>query len=313
MSIDKPKILIIDDDHFIRGILARMVEKHNYRALEARDGPQGLDLASQEEPDLILLDVMMPGMDGYEVCHHLRCTPRINHIPIIMLTVLSGTADKVKGMAVGADDYVTKPFDLQELAARIETHLRRTVRDMQSNPLTSLPGNRAVEEALRDRIASGGYFAVVYVDLNSFKPYNDKYGFIAGDEVLKLLARTVVASVQEYGNEHDFIGHIGGDDFVIVTTPERVENIARDIITHFDKAAPSHYSEEDRKRGYIECQDRLGNRFRAPIVSVAMAIVSNEYRPLNHPGQIAHIAAEVKQYVKRKEGSHYAFDRRRND
>jgi len=306
------KILVIDDDDFIRDTIAKILERHDYRVLQARTGAEGLEIVAQAEPDLILLDVMLPGQNGHQVCFQIRQMPRASHIPIIMLTALSDTTDKIKGIQAGADDYIAKPFDSQELRARVDMHLRRTRRDIQASPLTRLPGNKAVEDALWQHIHQTQPFAVLYIDLDNFKPYNDKYGFMAGDEVLKLLARIIVEATESQGNATDFVGHMGGDDFVIITQPPCAVPIAEFILAEFDRDVVVHYDEEDRQRGYIVGQDRQGNTLQIPIVSVSIAIVTNEHRPLVHPRQIAQIAADVKRYVKNQGGSNYAFDRRRN-
>lgn len=310
MASRSGKILIVDDDPILRELVAESLEAQGHRVISAPDGQEGLRLAKEEVPDLVLLDVRMPGMDGLELCRQLRRGFRTSTIPIIFLTSLSETADKVEGMLVGADDYVTKPFDPQELIARVATHLERTERDIQTSPLTRLPGNRAVERTLRDRIAAGAPFAVCYFDLDHFKPYNSKYGFVAGDVVIQMLGDLIVGAILEHGNDDDFVGHEGGDDFVVVTTPEEAEAICRAVIAGFDETIPGHYNEEDRARGYFLSRDRQGNEVTFPLMTVSGAGVTNQRRKLVHPRQVAQIAAELLSYVKGLEGSNYLFDRR---
>jgi diguanylate cyclase (GGDEF)-like protein len=307
------RILVVDDDPIVRELVSESLEAHGLDAICASEGEEGLKLARQEKPDLVLLDVRMPGMDGLEVCRQLRRGFRTCTIPIIILTSLSQTADKVEGMLVGADDYVTKPFDPQELIARVTTHLERSERDIQTNPLTRLPGNLAVERSIEDRIGTGAPFAVCYFDLDNFKPYNSKYGFVAGDVVIQMLGDLIVRAVLEHGNDDDFVGHEGGDDFVVVTTPDKAKAICEAVISAFDEMIPAQYNEEDRAQGYFLSRDRRGNEIAFPLMSVSGAIVTNERRKLVHPGQAAQIAAEVLAHVKGLEGSNYLLDRRRND
>jgi diguanylate cyclase (GGDEF)-like protein len=310
-DLEGKTVLVVDDDSLLRGVIAKVLRREGYVVLEAPDGPTAIDLVVTEKPDIVLLDVMMSDMSGYEVCQHIRRIPLLSNIPIILLTALNETGDKIRGMTLGADDYITKPFNANELLARLEMHLRRTWRDVQSNPLTSLPGNRAIEMALRSRIASGEPLAVCYIDIDDFKPYNDKYGFVTGDDVLLALSRCVLEAVHDRGSVfEDFVGHEGGDDFVVLTAPERAEAIARRIITSFDEQVPSFYNDEDRERGYMVGKDRRGNIVAIPMVSVSIAIVTNLYRPLVHPRQAAQIAAEVKQRIKAFSGSNYGFDLR---
>ncbi len=311
MRLERAKVLVIDDDTSLCNVVAEALFAEDIEVLQAHDGAAGPILARRERPDFIILDVMMPVMSGYEVCRSLRRSFLTANIPVIMLTALGDTMEKVKGMTEGADDYLTKPFHPHELRSRVVTHLRRSERDIQTNPLTRLPGNLAVELALRERIAGQEPFAVCYIDLDNFKPYNDKYGFFAGDQVLRMLSEIIVDVVLERGAEEDFIGHEGGDDFVVITTPQRAEGICQAVTERFDDAIPQAYDEEDRERGYILSRDRQGRIVHFPLLTVSISVVTNVQRTLVHPGQIAHIAAQVMRYVKAKEGSNYAFDIRK--
>jgi diguanylate cyclase (GGDEF)-like protein len=309
----KFKVLVVDDDPNIRELIVETLSTERFRPLEARDGKEALELCERERPDIVVLDVMMPDLDGLEVCLRLRNELMTSHIPIILLTAKGMLEDKIKGMETGADDYITKPFDPLELEARINMHLRRSIRDGEASPLTGLPGNRAIEEVIEDRIRKGSKFAVCYVDLDDFKAYNDRYGFVAGSEVIRMTAQCFLEAVDKYGEESDFVGHIGGDDFIVVTEMERAPMISQEIIRLFDTRIPSHYEEEDRERGYIVSTDRRGNVQRFPIMSISVAVVHNTYRELDHPGKVAQIAAELKKYVKTMPGSNFVFDRRRRD
>lgn len=309
----KYKILVVDDDPNIRELIVETLSTDRYRPIEARDGKEALILCERERPDLVVLDVMMPDLDGLEVCLRLRGDLLTSHIPIILLTAKGMLEDKLKGMDTGADDYITKPFDPLELEARINMHLRRSIRDGEASPLTGLPGNRAIEENIASRIQSGEKFAVCYADLDDFKAYNDRYGFVAGSEVIKMTAQSILEALDKYGSESDFVGHIGGDDFIVVTEMERAPLISQELIRLFDSRIPSHYEPEERERGYIVSADRQGNVHHFPIMSISIAIVHNTYRELDHPGKVAQIAAELKKYVKNMSGSNFVFDRRRRD
>lgn len=310
-ELAKHHILVIDDDPVIRRILTKSLADAGYQVTSAATGTEGLALAREKMPNLILVDVMMPEMDGYQVCNHLRQDPQTMNMPIIMLTALDETESVVKGLRTGADDYMIKPFEIEELLARVEIHLRRSERDINVNPLTNLPGNPQIERVIIDRIAQRVPMAVMYIDLTNFKPYNDEYGWLKGDLVIKMLAQHIIAVLREWGSKSDFVGHIGGDDFIVVSVPERADKIGAEIISRFDASIQRFYREEDRARGYIQTLDRQGKPFRAPLVTVSIAIVTNKYRPFEHLGQVAAMAADVKKYVKSLPGSHYAFDRRR--
>lgn len=305
------RILLIDDDPLMQHIVSTALAKEDWTVTLAESGTQGMRLAWEHRPDLILLDVLTPDQDGFSVCYQLRNHTLTANVPIIMLTALGEIGEKVRGMQMGADDYITKPFDPRELVSRIQAHLRRSARDLGSSPLTSLPGNPMIEQVLRARLDAQAPLAVLYIDLTHFKSYNDKYGWMKGDEVIKMLARQVVQVVLDQGGKDDFCGHIGGDDFIVITTPDRAEAIAAQVIRRFDAAIPEYYTQEDRARAYLEVVDRRGHPFQAPLMTLAIAIVSNENRILEHPSQVADLAAEVKGYVKALPGSRFAFDRRR--
>ncbi len=309
----KYRILVVDDDPNIRELIVETLDPRRFVTIQARDGKEAVCACELERPDIIILDVMMPVLDGLEVCMHLRGETLTRHIPIIMLTAKGQVEDKIQGMEMGADDYLTKPFDPLELEARINMHLRRSIRDGEASPLTGLPGNRAIEEAIEDRIQQGAKFAVCYVDLDDFKAYNDRYGFVAGSGVIKMTAQIILEAMYKYGTSEDFVGHIGGDDFIVVTEMERAPLISQEIIRLFDEGIVEHYEAEDRKRGCIVSTDRTGNINRFPIMSISIAIAHNTYRKLDHPGKVAQIAAELKKYAKSRPGSVFVFDRRRRD
>jgi diguanylate cyclase (GGDEF)-like protein len=308
------RILVVDDDRNLRKIIGTNLEIHGYAVETAADGEEALRAVETSPPDLILLDLMMPKMDGYEVARRIRshANPTIRAVPIIMLTAKGEDEDKLRGFEAGADDYVTKPFGPKELLARVRAKLQRVTIDSSLSPLTRLPGNLAIEAELRRRIGRGEDFAVLYLDLDNFKAFNDVYGFGHGDEAIKILARLSQDAVRRHGLPSDFVGHIGGDDFIVVTHPERAEEIARDLIEHFDREIRTLYTERDLKQGFIETRDRRGSLNRFPIMSLSIAIVSTEHRKLTDYAQIGEIAADLKRYAKSLPGSVYVKDKRRS-
>lgn len=304
-------ILVIDDDRNLRKIIQTNLELAGYTVTTAASGGEALSVLDTFQPDLVVLDVMMPMMDGYEVARRIRRHPSNAHVPIIMLTAKAEVEDKLAGFDAGADDYMTKPFGPQELLARVKAKIRRVEVDASLSPLTRLPGNLAIEAELRRRIDSRAPFSVLYLDLDNFKAFNDVYGFTHGDEAIQLVASTAVDVVRRRGTTSDFVGHIGGDDFIIVTLPDRGEEIAREIIDSFDREIRSLYSAQDLKQGYIETRDRRGALNRFPIMSLSIALISSEQRMLENYAQIGEAAAELKRYAKSIGGSVYVKDKRR--
>lgn len=305
------KILIADDDPDIRDILKITLSEEKYEITEACDGEEALKIIRTKPLDLVLLDYKMPKMDGRQVCVQIKQDLLLQHLPIIMVTGKGELDDKIGGINAGADDYMVKPFEPKELLARIRMVLRRTERDLEANPLTRLPGNVSILRELSSRVEGNEPLAVCYCDLDKFKSYNDKYGFEHGDEVIRQTARLLIKAVYESKDKDAFIGHIGGDDFVIVTKPEAADNLCEWIIREFDKLAPSFYNEEDRKQGYIIAKDRKGNEEKTPLLSISIGVVTNEYRKINHIAEIGEIGAELKAQAKRLEKSNYIKDKRK--
>ena len=309
-SPDGTKILIADDDPDLRDILRSVLEPAGFTVSEAPDGETALRMIRQAAPDLAILDFMMPGLTGPQVCAHVKQDTLLRHLPVIMLTGKSEVRDKVYGINAGADDYVVKPFEPQELLARVYMVLRRSAIDLEANPLTKLPGNLSIQRELERRIATGEPLAICYIDLDRFKAFNDHYGFKRGDDVIKRTAAVLVAASQAEGSGSDFIGHIGGDDFLIMTTVARGERLCEAIITRFDTMVPELYDETDRARDHLLHKDRKGQEVKVPLLSVSIALVTNEWHPLTHPGQVAKIGAELKAYAKQFDRSLYVKERR---
>jgi diguanylate cyclase (GGDEF)-like protein len=302
-------ILVVDDDADIVRFVEMNLRLEGYRVLVAHDGVEALEMVAAEVPDLVLLDVMMPGFDGIEVTRRLRADSRTSTLPVIMLTAKTMTADRVLGLTAGADDYIIKPFDTLELVARVRSTLRRNAEARAVSPLTSLPGNVRIEEEIAGRVASGKPFAVAYLDLDNFKAYNDAHGFLRGDNVIRLLAtglRRAVVGVDPPA----FIGHVGGDDFVLVCHPDQVEELSRLAVEYFDDEVPSLHDDDDVKRGYLEVLDRQGVMRQYPLVSVSVGVATSERRQFDDYREVVLIATEMKGVAKGVVGSTIAVDRR---
>ena len=306
----REKILTIDDDPDILDVLELTLSEH-YEVFQAPNGQEGLHMTQTRSPDLIIYDYTMPVMNGREFCLALKKDILLRHIPVIMLTGKGEMKDKVSGINAGADDYLVKPFEPTELLARIKMILRRTVRSLDANPLTHLPGNTSIMEELQHRIDNDQVFAVGYTDLDKFKIYNDKYGFEKGDEIIRETARIMVKTVREKGGPDAFLGHIGGDDFVFIVGDAQADDVSQTIIDEFDKISPQFYNDEDRKNGYISGKDRQGNEVKIGLLSISIGIVSNVHQKITHVAQISEIGAELKKYAKSAEKSNFVRNQRK--
>jgi diguanylate cyclase (GGDEF)-like protein len=304
------KILAVDDEPDILRLTQYLLESWGYEVASAENGREAIEVARQEIPDLILMDVNMEEMNGLEACEHLKSDFSTSFIPVIMLTSQDQVSDKITGLGKGADDYVIKTVDPLELKARIEMVIRRTQEQSSANPLTKLPGNIMIERVVQQRLAAGSEFSVCYCDLDNFKAYNDKYGYEAGDRVIVHTARLLIQSVREKGDPSDFVGHIGGDDFVIVTNQTREDGICSGMIKSFDETIPDFYDQQDKTRQHIEVENRSGSLERFPIMSITIAVVNNVTEKVRSSHAIAERAAELKKYLKRFQGSNYLSERR---
>ncbi|MBU1112323.1 MAG: response regulator [Candidatus Omnitrophica bacterium] len=304
------KILIVDDDLDILDLLEATLSGE-FDVVRAATGNQALEKVKTESPNLLVLDYMLPDLKGPDICRAIRGDTLASNTPILMLTGKGETEDKVEGLEAGADDYMLKPFVPQELVARIRMLIRRSRANLDANPLTRLPGNASITKELREKIEAKEKIAVLSIDIDNFKALNDYYGFEQGDSAIKTTARILINSIQKKGNLDDFIGHIGGDDFLIVTTPEAAEEIAKKIIADFDAQAPLFFQEKDRIKGYIETKGRDNEIHKFGFPSISIGIITNTEREFTHTAQISSLSAETKNLAKKFNGSKYIFDRRK--
>ncbi len=301
------KILVVDDSYFFREQMNLILKKAGYEVITATTGEEVFGLVRMHKPDLVVLDVILPDMDGFAVCKLLRDSESNNLMPIILLTSKDDQDDKLHGLELGADDYITKPFNERELLSRIRNTLRRIDRNRSANPLTGLRGNLEIQRDVDSRIEQGKKFAVIYIDLDNFKAFNDVYGFARGDHAIKMTADILIDRVH---NSDDFVGHIGGDDFVFITTPDTAEEVCRETIEIFDKRIRTLYNDEDVKSGCITTKNRRGDVETFPIMTVSMGVVTNMKRTFESFVSVSDVSSELKKVLKAKSGSNYMVDRR---
>jgi len=306
----RERILVVDDDPDILQFVRMNLELEGYEVAAATGGMEALAMARESPPDLVLLDVMMPEIDGLTVLRRLRDHRATANVPVIILTAKALAEDRVRGLDLGADDYITKPFDLEELIARVRTVLRRAQQMRDLSPLTGLPGNFRITAELEDRVASSGLFAVVHADLDNFKAFNDHYGFMRGDQVIKYTASCLLQAAAECGDPEAFVGHVGGDDFVGIIHPDRVEVFCKTTIRYFDDGVLDFYDTKDALQGFIEVTDRRGERHAFPIVSISLGVATNQRRRIATVWEASAIASEMKEFAKTQPGSTYEIDRR---
>ena len=291
--MNKGRILVVEDDFDISNMLRIYFTGQGFDVTVAPRGGDALDMTRKSLPHLILLDIMLPDMDGYAVCRELRTTTHTSHVPIIFLNKKDERADKIEGLQLGADDYITKPFDIEELRLRVTNSIARQERENSLDPRTGLPSGRLIEDQLR-RVIRTQNWALLDGRLLHFDRFRDVYGFIAGDEVLRFTSMLIGEVIDELGTSNDFIGHPGGDNFIIFTTAERAARVRDRLKTRFAEEVLTHYSFMDREQGFVVAKDAQGNDVKAPLMRLAVGVVSAETRQFADIREITELAAEAR-------------------
>jgi DNA-binding response OmpR family regulator len=291
--MSKPRLLIVEDDADIANMLRIYFSGQDFDVDLAPRGSVALDKTRSNLPNLIVLDIMLPDIDGFEVCRILRTNTRTSHVPIIFLTQKDERSDKLQGLELGADDYITKPFDIEELKLRVQRAITRAEQQSLTDPRSGLPSGRLIEEQLRRIIRQDGW-ALMDVRLKHFEPFKEVYGFVAADDVLRFSAMLISEVVDEFGTTDDFIGHAGGDNFIIITSEEAARPITQRLQERFSQEVLSHYSFLDREQGYIVAVGTDGQLQQTPLMMLAVGAVSPSQHDFADIREITELAAEAR-------------------
>lgn len=287
----KPRLLIVEDDIDINTMLRIFFNSQGYEVDSAYRGTEALEKTRQVMPHLIVLDIMLPDIDGYEVCRNLRKNARTSHIPVIFLTQKDERSDKLKGLELGADNYITKPFDIEELKLYVQNSLARSERESLTDPQSGLPAGRLIEDQLR-RIIRLKEWVFLDIKLNYFDSFKDVYGFIAANDVLRFTAMMLGEVVDKLGSPSDFIGHAGGENFILITTPDVAGSISQTIKSRFAAEILSHYNFVDRQQGFIMAPYATGKLEKTPLMTVAIGMVSPQTDFFSDIREITELASE---------------------
>jgi len=290
------RILIVEDDFDISNMLKIFFTGQGYNVEVAARGTDALALCRKKLPDLIVLDIMLPDMDGYAVCKELRTTTRTSHIPIIFLTQRDERSDRIAGLELGADDYITKPFDIEELKLRVRTAINVHKRLNMTDPTTGLPSSRLIEDQLRTLMRTSGW-TYLQIGIDNIEPFNDEYGFVARDEVLRFTALLLNEVDDEFGTLDDFIGHASSYTFVLITMSDNVPAIVENLRQKFNEGILSHYNFMDRERGGIELEDGQ----IVPLMKLSIGVVSDKTQRFADIREITETAAELRRVDRDKE------------
>ena len=313
------KVLIVDDALDNIKILIDLL-RNDYDTFFSKSGKKALQLVKTVRPDIILLDVVMPEMDGYEVCSRLKKDKLSADIPVIFISARNQVGDETMGLDLGAVDYIAKPISPPILKARIRNHLKLSnamtelkrlySMALDASPLTGLPGNNSIARRIKLALANHEKICVIYTDLDNFKAYNDKYGFAKGDDVILFNSTVLQESLIECGVIEYFIGHIGGDDFVVTLPMDQVDRVTQTIIERFDREIPTFYTEMDRQRQSIVALNRQGEKQIFPLITISMAGVDIMASAFEMSIQVNDACSEGKKRAKKIQGSAFVMERR---
>jgi len=289
----KARLLVVEDDIDIGNMLKIYFSGMDFDVDVAVRGSEALEKTKQVLPQLIVLDIMLPDIDGYEVCRNLRTNMRTSHIPVIFLTQRDERSDKLQGLELGADDYITKPFDIEELKLRVQGAIKRSERESLTDPRSGRPAGRLIEDQLRRIIREKGW-ALLDTGINHFDPFKNVYGFVAGDDVLRFTSLLIGEVVDEVGTTSDFIGHAGGDNFIVITTEEKAEPMKARLKERFDTEVLTHYNFMDRQQGFIQSPVSGETIVKAPFMTMAVGVVSASQNSFADIREITELSAEAR-------------------
>lgn len=310
--INSSYIVIIDDSEDVIKLTRKIFkDEKKYVFVHSTSDKTDMKKALMTMPDLIIINADNIDNDIFKVCQFIRKDKESNITPIIVTADTKDVEFRIKILKSNVEYYIPKPLHEGFFYYTIKNLSRLIASNRCISALTGLPGNVQIESELKRRIASRKAYAVLYADLDNFKSYNDKYGFMSGDEVIKFTSSIMQSSIQEYGKAGDFLGHIGGDDFVAILDYENAKKIGRDIIKKFDKEIVNFYSEEDIKNGGIRIANRRGKLEKFPIMTLTIAMVSNRYKKYKTTLEIGEDGASVKKKAKTMEGSTFLENRRK--
>ena len=291
------RILVVEDDFDISNMLQLYFKSQGYEVFVAPRGGAALDLTRQKLPNVIVLDIMLPDIDGYEVCRRLRTNLRTSHIPIIFLTQKDERSDKILGLELGADDYITKPFDVEELRLRVRNTIKSAEIASLTSPSTGLASGRLIEQQIRELMRREDW-GILYIGIKGLDEFNEAYGFVAGEEVLRFTGMLLGDVIDEMGTPDDFIGHIGGDDFLIITSKKLIHSLQAEIVSRFNANVGTHYDFMTRMQGYLVLKNDEGEDVQSPLMNLQIGGLTVDDGPFTDIREITEAAAEARRRKK---------------
>lgn len=306
-----PRILVVDDEENLRNILVFQLRGEGFEARGVARGDEALPAALNWKPQLVLLDLMMPGMDGFSVCRTLRSNEETEGLPIIVVTARGDAATRLQALVAGAHEFLVKPYSWEDMLSRIQNVIDNAERHGGSVSFVGLPGSAAVEAEVTRLMNASEDFAFLSLDIDHFRRFNERFGYERGDEVIHTLARLVRDVLEEQSGEVSFAGHLGGDDLIVLRDPDLAQPFAEELIKRFDMELHGFFEARDVERGYYEIVNRSGRRETVPMPSLTIALVNHVMERAMHQRRLADVAAELRAYGKSRPGSIVVTERRR--
>jgi len=311
MTSGTREIFLIAHDDQLTWKITKILVDRDYRVSASRTVAEGLGRVYETPPLLIIIHEPLVRGKALKQLKNFKKDNLFSHIPVVLVVSPEWEQQLIDWDEYPVEDYLTTTFRTDELVNRISLCLNRFFRALDPNPLTRLPGNTSILRQIQQCLDLGKNVAIAYLDIDNFKAFNDRYGFSRGDEALRMAARILSNIVKDYRSEDSFVGHVGGDDFVFIVPTESIDEVCRRIIANFDAIIPSLYEDAERKKGCIVAKDRSGKKQIFPLMSVSIAVVTNEAGRLAHYGEVSARASQVKKLVKKISGSTYLVDRRK--
>ena len=288
----KGRILVVEDDIDISKMLRIYFDSQGYEVLVATRGNDALEICRRKLPNIVVLDIQLPDIDGYEVCRSLRGNTRTSYVPIIFLTQKDERSDKIAGLELGADDYITKPFDIEELKLRVEGSIRRSRQTALTHPVTNLPAGKLIEEQLKQVKDSEAPWKLLYFGIRNVNAFKEAVGPIHVNEVLIFLADLLREAAEAHGTMNDFIGQASDNDFIVITSPNTASGICKMVVQRFDEENSIFYPFRFRDAGKVTYEDIDGVTREADFMKLVVGVVSSDDGPFADIVQITEDAAE---------------------
>ena len=301
--------LIDNEEKLKKDLIQAFHEDRLYRFRQIKK--ENLDIALKDIPSLIIINEDTIDDNVLDLCRKIRNNDDNAITPIIVVSSNTEREHRIQVLKEAVTYYIKKPIDFEYLYYTIKNITNLLYINRKVSPLTNLPGNVQIQAEMKKRLWKKEYFVMLYLDLDNFKAYNDVYGFVQGDEIIKFTARTIIKNVHSKEEDNNFVGHIGGDDFIAILEDHDFEKICQNIILDFDSNIKKYFSENDIRRGYLEVPNRKGIIEEFPLTSISIGAVEVPPGRFHNTLEIGEAGAQVKHLSKTISGSTYVIDRRK--